>query len=389
MLFSCAPERKEFAYYLENGKIREGVDMYSNLFSTSKDTVTDTQKLEFALLQLCRAFEKVSGDFYEIIDPKYYQDVKMPPNNNTREVTFEEFYGMIDEFYKTLETTEALLKEIKDKNINLKLYAGKYYLDINNNGQREEWEWLPNIFRPVMPMDSFSKEKLEQFYIGFDYSDVLWLRGYCNFMMHHINFILTYDWEYQFYLYLTNQPIAKIPESKKIEWFRINPFLATTVPVKDASRMKKAYEQILEVFRLSRETWAAIKSETDNDQEWLPQPRQQGVFFNIPITDELVDSWHVLLNNGESFLRGDRHIPYKLDQGLYINLYKYYHNPKEIDLSKIIMNLDDFLKPYLENGPVITAEEQPAGLLESIEAGLAGEDSVLRKDFWSITFFFN
>ncbi|TIS30595.1 MAG: hypothetical protein E5W95_35545, partial [Mesorhizobium sp.] len=46
-------------------------------------------------------------------------------------------------------------------------------------------------------------------------------------------------------------------------------------PVVEPERRQAARRHLMEMIRLSREDWKAIRAETDNDREWLPGPQQK------------------------------------------------------------------------------------------------------------------
>ena len=60
--------------------------------------------------------------------------------------------------------------------------------------------------------------------------------------------------------------------------------------VVEPERSKAARTELLEMIRLSREDWKAIRAETDNDREWLPGPQQTGanLLTGLDVTEEQV-----------------------------------------------------------------------------------------------------
>ena len=362
-IFSCGGDIKlhEFSYYLENGKIDKGIEDYTNYMKENE--VDDQFTAEFGLLKIAKTFENFLAEFYLILSTDFYTEmsIDVPEDREQNILTYEHFIEMLSGFYNGLEESEKILSKIKNIDIKIPLYIGKFYFDIDKDGKVKDWEWLPNFFKEVLPVESFPEEELEEFYIGFDYSDILWLRGYCNLIMHFINFARCYNWSPHFYSYLTpnnfsSTPICKIPVSKEINLFSFDAMRLNSVQMRDKNRLNNAHTQILKVIELSRETWQAILGEEDDDQEWLPSPNQRGIFFDILITEDFVETWHSFLSDAEDVLMGDIWIPYKLNEGLYINLKKYYDNPKTFNILDMATNLDRWLEPYLEQGEIVETE---------------------------------
>ena len=128
----------------------------------------------------------------------------------------------------------------------------------------------------------------------FDRADGYWLQGYANFLMAQADFWLAHDFRQAFdESFHMLFPKAKLPMQDALvplddgsgsmfasEW-RIADFVSfihlINWPVAEPERRKAARTELLEMIRLSREDWKAIRAETDNDREWLPGPQQTGV----------------------------------------------------------------------------------------------------------------
>src|SRR5581483_373960 len=62
-------------------------------------------------------------------------------------------------------------------------------------------------------------------------------------------------------------------------------------------------KHLLAVAELNRETWKHIRAETDDDHEWLPNPRQKGV-LGLGVTDGRINAWLAMVTQMESLLQG-------------------------------------------------------------------------------------
>ena len=73
--------------------------------------------------------------------------------------------------------------------------------------------------------------------------------------------------------------------------------------VVEPQRMVGIHARLKSVIALSRKTWAAVRAETDDDNEWLPGPHQKGV-LDIPVTEAMIDTWLATLDGFEAVLDG-------------------------------------------------------------------------------------
>ena len=124
--------------------------------------------------------------------------------------------------------------------------------------------------------------------------------------------------------------------------------------------MASARGHLLEMMGTALESWTLILAETDDDHEWLPNPKQTGV-LRIPVTSELIDGWHAVLVEMEDLLEGRKLVPFWRDhvrifsppadiprEGRGINLKKVFLEPREFDLILTIQG--SAMLPYVERG---------------------------------------
>ena len=159
--------------------------------------------------------------------------------------------------------------------------------------------------------------------LGLDTADAYWLRGYCNVFGAVGDVLLAHDHKELFervgHLLFDH---VKTPYSwlalygDQGEWFSAEAVMdwvamlhLLNLEVRDAGRMADAHAHLLEVVRLSRLNWAAVRAETDDANEWLPGPGQTGV-LGINIGDEQVEAWLGFLDEAEKLLKGELLIPF-------------------------------------------------------------------------------
>ena len=80
-------------------------------------------------------------------------------------------------------------------------------------------------------------------------------------------------------------------------------------PVVEPQRMPVSLGHFEQTLALSRQMWKRVLAETDNDQEWIPNPRQTGA-INVSVTQEMVENWLNAVTEAESVLQGKHLIPF-------------------------------------------------------------------------------
>jgi len=73
-------------------------------------------------------------------------------------------------------------------------------------------------------------------------------------------------------------------------------------------RLSRFRKHLVQVAALNRETWEHIRAETDDDHDWLPNPKQTGV-LGLPVRGRMIDAWLALMAQLEALLEGKRTIP--------------------------------------------------------------------------------
>ena len=110
---------------------------------------------------------------------------------------------------------------------------------------------------------------------------------------------------------------------------------------------------MIKVAELNRETWKHIRAETDDDHEWLPNPKQKGV-LGLPVEGRMIDAWLAMMAEWEALLDGKRTLPLFLCEkdGKGLNLKKLLDDPPvKLGLDSAFMeNLPD---KYFSNATTV------------------------------------
>ena len=127
------------------------------------------------------------------------------------------------------------------------------------------------------------------------------------------------------------------------------------LPVKEPARMKAVLAHLESMIALSRESWKYIVAETDNDNEWVPNPRQQSVLPGGAVNGNMVDAWMTFLDEAEAILRGKKLVPFwRFGEERGVNLRRVFTEPRTFDL--VLWFQGTAATPYLEKGPLTKPE---------------------------------
>ncbi len=291
----------------------------------------------------------------------------IPTNPQPESLAYAAAGQMLQTWLADLTTVQATLEPIVDASVKLPLRLGAIRLDIDNDGRVTEKESFRRLFE-VITGASVPEADARAFQIGFDYGDVLWLRGYCHLLSAMAEVALAHDGQDLFNA--TAQLLFAKPETpygflqqgrrpfeftEGIEFTDVVAFFhLLRFPVAEPMRMTNALEHLRSTLALSRQSWQAIGKETDNDREWLPNPQQTGVIPNAQITKDMIDSWLVFVGETENLLAGKVLAPFwRGDDDRGINLQRVFTEPRTVDA--VLWIQGTAAAPYLESGKLTDA----------------------------------
>ncbi len=306
----------------------------------------------------------------------------VPINPHPEEVTYTQVRQVFSHLQTRMLAAEATLAKIDLKpEVKLSIDLLSIRLDLNGDGRTDDKESFAALFgvanrvRPGTPGADMK--------VTFDNGDVPWLRGYCHFLCAVCDVMLAYDHQRMFdvsghLIYPKAVPPRGGLEPLDIAKRRDGDFTRdimdaiaaihlTDFPLKEPKRMSSARGHLLEMIRTSRESWVLIEAETDNDQEWLPNPKQTGV-LRVPVTREFIDGWHGVLSEMEDLLEGRKLVPFWRDHdqwffgtggdipatGRGVNLKRFFEEPPRFDL--VLLLQGSAALPYVEKGELSRPE---------------------------------
>ncbi|MFG0334263.1 MAG: hypothetical protein ACF8TS_12935 [Maioricimonas sp. JB049] len=292
--------------------------------------------------------------------------IPVPPNPKPKKLTYRKARQVLERFVNDLAVAEATLARVDTSaDCRLPLHIGRIRFDIDGDGNGSDIETLWRMYRVVNA--GVRQTDGENFLIVFDAGDVRWLQGYCHLLSAMGDTALAYNWRELFercaHLFYPNPatPYPWLKEEKRSgswDMRQITDIIAfihlINFPVKEPERMESALHHLRAMIGLSRESWELIQAESDDDHEWLPNPRQTGVIPRVRVEQAMIDSWHEFLVEAEAMLAGEKLIPYwrgPRDEGSMprgVNLHKVFTEPRRFDLVMWVQGTDAV--PYLEEG---------------------------------------
>jgi len=280
-------------------------------------------------------------------------------NPNPEPLTYDGFRAILARLVQDLDAAEGELAGVGNSPMKLSVDIARIRLDLNADGVADERERLSAMIVGLTVLARGS----QRLPVSFDLADVYWLRGYAHMMAVSAEFFLAHDFratfDATFHMFF---PRAGLPFSRMFaeptmpgrgnDIGSIFDFVAFIHLVRwdlaEPQRMTSVHTRLKNVIALSRNTWAAVRTETDNDNEWLPGPHQKGV-LDMPVTEEMINAWLAMLDEFEAVLDGRVLAPHpRFQRG--INVRRVLTEPRPFDL--VLWVTGHGVLPYLEDGPI-------------------------------------
>lgn len=294
--------------YLHQGKFAEGETALLLALDTSPED--DSARFGLGVIQFLRAVENFGQSLYEYgamsqNSSMMFLRLPVPKNDDPSTISYRALGRVLDAFATDLNRAEVTLASIKDDNVKMSLRLSEIQFDFTRVGK--ERTTLIELLKAMNRGQQFDFQKQNpEFRISFDRGDVAWLRAYCHLLSAIVNVYRAIDEEPGFERRVESF-FPKIEKSRAVEdanWL-------DGLSIADPPRLRRARLQLISVCELNRETWRHIRAETDNDFEWLSNPKQTDQ-LGLPITNQQVDAWLGALTELESLLKGESLIPSSL-----------------------------------------------------------------------------
>lgn len=136
----------------------------------------------------------------------------------------------------------------------------------------------------------------------------------------------------------------------------------------DPARIRKARDHFLAMIEENRRFWTALAAETDNENEWIPNPNQTAA-LGLDLPGEVGQAWLAVLDDMEAVLKGEKLIPFwRFAPGHGIDLSAYVETPAPLPI--IDWAQGSAALPYAAEGEVLNPESWRA--FEGLVRGQSG-----------------
>lgn len=355
-----------FLKHLYEGRHQAG------LAELQKQPESAETQFSIGMLRFAAAVERLGQSFHrhgldtprQVMIPLFRLPV--PFNASPEPLTYQALRDVLETFRADLSEAEKALSSIGDRPVKIAVNPSWARIDLNNDGVAEDGEQLWALFN-ALTRSNIAEETVVDFTIAFDTGDAAWLAGYCNVMMAFTDFLLAHDFSEVFnssFHLLFPSADAAVGNALRQDAISVSDYgsIADSIslihnirwPLVEPERMKRVRRHLLAVAAHSRSSWRNILAETDNDREWLPNPKQTGIMPQMVVTDEMVRSWSGVMNNAEDLLEGRKLTPHwRFRRG--VNLKKVFEEPTTFDM--VLWITGPAAVPYLEQGPMVTGAE--------------------------------
>lgn len=292
--------------YLHSGELAAGDRALERALEANP---ADAQaRFGLGVLRFVRAVERLGQALYEHGVKSESADVPflripVPKNPDPTPITYPILRRIFEQCTDDLAKAESTLAEVKDDQVTLPLRLAEVKLDLTGGGKPTDK--LLDILKKLLRVERFDFLKDNpEFLVKFDRGDVAWLRAYCHLLSAMLDAYLAIDGRFVFDAF-GEEHFAKpkgIPPKKPD---LLTALLDGGLRVVEPARLHAFRLHLLKVCELNRETWKHVRAETDDDHEWLPNPKQTGV-LRLPVTDAMIDGWLAAVGEFEAALTGEK-----------------------------------------------------------------------------------
>jgi hypothetical protein len=318
--------------YLHQGKFAAGETAL--LLALDANSNDDEARFGLGIIQFFRAIENLGQALHEygaISENTSLPFLRLPVPRNERPaaISYRAWGRVLDAFSADLSRAEATLAAVKTEDVKLRLRLANIQFDFAGDGKSRTP--LIEVLKKLNNGRPFDfQNRNPDFRIHFDRGDVAWLRAYCHVLGAMVNFYRSVDEEFGF-----ERRMRGIFPRIEGTVDQIEPDWQNGLTIKDVSRLRRARLHLLAVCELNHETWKYIRSEEDNDYEWLSNSKQTEQ-LGLPITDQQIDAWLSMVKELDQLLQGKSLFPGELlawfgasqdYQGRGLNVQKLFDDP--------------------------------------------------------------
>jgi hypothetical protein len=201
----------------------------------------------------------------------------------------DDLRSRLEHILKRVHASRLALEGVKGAGPYFAIRPGEWAIDWNGDGSIDTTEkyllWVPKRgrtefrARPAFPSEAaYNEDNFSSPQIRVDRADIYWAAAYLQFFEAAVNLLLSYEVDF----------------ARGFE-----------VRLKDGNRIAKvAYRDLLGGLRASAQLRQALLKETDDDDEWIPNPKQARSSFPLLMDAQTFATWGELLGHMEKLFRG-------------------------------------------------------------------------------------
>jgi hypothetical protein len=363
--------------YLIEGRLAEGETALAE--AVKADPAHGRSRFGLGAIQFVRAVERMMQSFHRyglrtgaFGNQLPFERLPIPHNRVPEAIGYADLRALMQAWVDDLAKAEATLAGVDGDDVKLPLHFGQIRLDFNGDGKADADEVLWKVYGRFngSARDEAAAASSRDFVITFDRGDVAWLRGYCHLLMAMAELYLAHDGRE---LFEHTAPLfyqkAKTPfrflrrepgqPRERFEFGDVADAVAfihlLRLPVAEPKRMAAVLAHLEQMIALSRESWKFILTETDDDHEWVPGPKQHTVLPGVEVTGEMLRGWTSFLDEADDLLKGKKLAPFwREGDGRGVNLRRVFTEPRTLDA--VLWIQGTAAAPYLEEGVKTTSE---------------------------------
>ena len=388
--------------YLLDGKLADGAKALQDRLK--EDPKDDQARFGLGVVQFLQTFEHLGGSLHKyglrteksFLHPPPQLKEFLPQNPNPETLTYAAARQIVQTFIDDLVKAEATLAVVKDPDVKVPLHVALIKIDPFGQGKPISAAFL---FGRLDGMSDEARKQAENLVIGFDRGDVSWLRGYCHILAAWGELLLAVDGQEAFecsaplLFEKVDTPHTFLMENRRSFdqagfgwedhplWSDVISFFhhMARLQIKEPARTKAALEHLEAGVAQAKDMWKYILAETDDDNEWIPNPHQTGV-LGVKVTQEMVDSWLETLDEAEQILKGKKLIPFWRgdDKERRVNLRRVFTEPRTFDAFDWVQGTA--ATPYLEKGPLTKLADPRMG--DRLNKAFGGPFQFIGFGFW-------
>jgi len=263
-----------------------------------------------------------------------------------------------DEGFATVE--KYLAAAGSDSNFSLELCLACWRYDWNHNGRVDDRDEA--LFQIEVDADGHEipeQDPRRQPTFRFDVGDIHWARAMVMFQHAAANILLAYDF-------------SDLDKVIQMEFSRNEQPYSFALRLADKARMHKAKALILDGLAAAELARRLYLAETDDNNEWVANPRQKNHPLPLPVDDALYETWSQILTDVRALVEGKQGLDiaelaqlgdhqWKNPPKGYLNLGLLLDQP-----SDIVFDVKDFIA-------LAESRDEPTALIEKVLRQLFGE----------------